>query len=251
LGGAKKERADKLLVIRGLAQTEAEAGALLLTGRVMASEPDRPELKVDKAGTKLDPASSFRLTGEVRRFVSRGGLKLEGALDALQIDPRGRVCADLGLSTGGFTDCLLKRGALRVHGVDVGYGLVDWKLRGDPRLVLHERTNARQLAADALGERVTLLVADLSFISLVSVLPAMIGQCAPGADLLLLVKPQFELDREEVGSGVVADPALRQKAIARVKIEAERLGLRVKAGVDSTISGADGNVEHLLHLVMP
>lgn len=248
MGGPKKVRADHLLVERGVASSPAEAVGLLLAGKIMASEPDRPEQKVEKPGTPLHPATHFRVLGELRPYVSRAGQKLAGALEHFGVDPSGWVCADLGLSTGGFTDCLLQRGAARVHGVDVAYGVVDWKLRGDPRLVLHERTNARTLPPLAFGEPVRLLVADLSFISLTSVLPAAVAQLQPQAELLLLVKPQFELPPEASEGGVVRDEHARQRAIAGVKGAAVGLGLVVRGGVDSTVAGADGNVEHLLHL---
>lgn len=248
MAGPKKVRADLLLVERGVAGSSGEAVGLLLAGKVMASEPDRPEQKIEKPGTPLHPATHFRILGEPRPYVSRAGQKLAGALDHFGVDPGGWVCADLGLSTGGFTDCLLKRGAARVHGVDVAYGVVDWKLRGDPRLVLHERTNARTLPPLAFGEPVRLLVADLSFISLASVLPAAVGQLQDHAELVLLVKPQFEAPAEATQGGVVKDEATRQRAIEGVREVAHRLGLTVRGGVDSSVAGADGNLEHLLHL---
>ncbi|MBK6684095.1 MAG: TlyA family RNA methyltransferase [Deltaproteobacteria bacterium] len=248
MAGPKKVRADLLLIERGVAGTPAEAVGLLLAGKVMASEPDRPELKIEKPGTPLHPGTHFRILGEPRLYVSRAGQKLAGALDHFGVDPAGWICADLGLSTGGFTDCLLKRGAARVHGVDVAYGVVDWKLRGDPRLVLHERTNARTLPPLAFGEPVRLVVADLSFISLTQILPAAVAQLQPQAELVLLVKPQFELPAEATDGGVVRDEQARQRAINGVREAATTLGLVVCGGVDSSLAGADGNVEHLLHL---
>lgn len=248
MAGPKKVRADRLLQERGLVTSLAEATGLLLAGKVMATEPERPERKVEKPGEALHPSTHFRLLGEVRPYVSRAGQKLAGALDAFGLSPAGWICADLGLSTGGFTDCLLQRGAAKVHGVDVAYGVVDWKLRGDPRLVLHERTNARTLPPLAFGEAVRLLVADLSFISLGAILPAAVGQLLPEADLVLLVKPQFELPAEDTVAGVVRDPSARARAIEAVAQAARALGLKVKGGVDASLAGADGNLEHLLHL---
>lgn len=242
-------RADQLLLEVGLAETAARAGALVMSGRVMATGPDGKERKVEKPGERLAEGTRFRLAGEQRVYASRGGHKLAAALEAFAIDPAGKVCADIGLSTGGFTDVLLGRGAARVHGVDVGYGLVDWRLRGDPRLVLHERTNARHLPPGAFGEPVSLVVVDLSFIRLEVVLPALVGQLAPEAELVLLVKPQFELSPDDVPGGVVRDDDARQRARQGVERAAAALGLAPAGHVDSPVAGADGNREILLHLV--
>ncbi len=243
----KRARADELLVRAELAGSIEAARALVMTGRVMASI-DGKERRVEKAGELLPSGALFRLTGEVRRFVSRGGEKLAAALDAFGIDPSGRTCADIGLSTGGFTHCLLERGAQRVHGVDVGYGDVAWNLRTDPRVVLWERTNARHLTERHFGERVSLVVIDVSFISLEVVLPAVLAQLEDAADVVALVKPQFEAPRSSVVAGVVPDPAARRAAVDRVRASAEAIGLRVEGEVESPLLGADGNVELLLHL---
>jgi 23S rRNA (cytidine1920-2'-O)/16S rRNA (cytidine1409-2'-O)-methyltransferase len=244
---AKKVRADELLVRAELAASVEAARALVMSGRVMASVAGR-ELKVEKAGQLLAADASFRITGEERRFVSRGGEKLEAALVAFGIAPAGRICADIGLSTGGFTDCLLSRGAARVHGVDVGYGDVAWRLRNDPRLVLWERTNARHLGEEHFGERISLAVIDVSFISLTSILPAVLEQMEPAGELVALVKPQFEASRETEG-GVITDPAVRRAALDRVRAAAAELGLVTRGEMESLLVGADGNVEFLLHLV--
>lgn len=242
-------RADALVVSQGLAQDEAEASALILAGRVLATDPEGRERKIDKPGEPVRAWDSLRLKGGARPYVSRAGGKLAGALDHFGIDPAGWVCADIGLSTGGFTDCLLRRGARKVHGVDVAYGVVDWRIRTDPRVVLHERTNARHLAPGALGEPVRLAVVDVSFISLTQVLPAVAAQLAPEGEVVCLVKPQFEVPPDDAPGGVVRDPEVRAGAARRVAEAAEALGLRVAGQVDSSVPGPEGNVEILLHLV--
>lgn len=242
-------RADALVVTQGLAADAAAAAALILTGRILATDPEGRERRVEKPGEPLRAWVRLRVKGGARPYVSRAGEKLAGALDHFGVDPSGWVCADIGLATGGFTDCLLRRGAARVHGVDVAYGTVDWRLRTDPRLILHERTNARQLAPGALGEPVRLAVVDVSFISLTQVLPAVAGQLTPDGEVVCLVKPQFEVPREDAPGGVVRDPEARAGAARRVAAAAADLGLRVAAQVDSTVPGPEGNVELLLHLV--
>jgi 23S rRNA (cytidine1920-2'-O)/16S rRNA (cytidine1409-2'-O)-methyltransferase len=243
-----KERADLLLVRSGLAADAAEAQALILAGKVfIGATPGQESQRVKSAGERLDGALSFRVDRPSHPYVSRGGLKLAAALDAFRIDPAGRVAADIGVSTGGFTDVLLMRGAARVHAVDVGYGQTAWKIRSDPRVRLMERTNARLLADNAFGERVSLMVIDLSFIGLGQVLPALLPQLAPGAELIALVKPQFEVDPSEVGDGgIVVDPEARRRAVDRVRATAGALGLSALGEIESPIQGADGNVEHLL-----
>lgn len=243
-----KLRADQLVVQQGLAEDQASAAALIMTGRVIATEPEGREYKVDKAGLGLRTWVSLRVKGKPRPYVSRAGTKLAGALDHFQINPEGRVCADIGLSTGGFTDCLLRRGATRVHGVDVSYGIVDWRIRTDPRLVLHERTNARTLPPDAFSERVSLMVVDVSFISAASILPALCGQLAPGADLVVLVKPQFEAAKADVQGGIVRDEAIRQKAVTAVVQAAQDQQMTMLGQVDSSLPGTQGNRELLIHL---
>jgi len=240
---AKKERVDKLLVERGLAPSRQRAQALLMAGLVLVN--DQP---VTKAGTRVAVDAAIRLRGKDHGFVSRGGLKLQGALDQFGIDPTGRVCADLGASTGGFTDCLLQRGAARVYAVDVGYGQLAWTIRQDERVVVMERTNVRHLTG--LPEPIDLIVGDLSFISLKLVLPAIATLCGPGAELVLLVKPQFEVGRANVGKGgLVSDPEARAAAVRGVLADAEAAGFSARGEMVSPITGAKaGNVEHLIWL---
>lgn len=234
-------RLDRLLVDRGLAESRARAEALILAGRVEVEGTERP-----KPGQALPPDAVVRVTEPLFPWVSRGGVKLAGALDAFGIDPAGRVCLDLGASTGGFTDVLLTRGAARVYAVDVGYGQLHAKLRSDPRVVLREKVNARLLSRAEVPEEVSLVVGDLSFISLTLVLPAAVPLAAAGADFVLLVKPQFESERGEVGrGGIVRDGAVRARAVERVALAAERLGLLPGGTIESPITGADGNVEFL------
>ena len=214
----------------------------------MAGQVLVDDVPVDKPGTRVRDDATLRLRGMASHFVSRGGDKLEGALDDLGIDPRGKLCLDVGASTGGFTDCLLQRGAQRVYAVDVGYGLLDAKLRDDPRVVVRERINARSLEAAQVPEPVELVVADVAFISLRLVVPAL-AMVAPRAEWLLLVKPQFEVGREQVGKGgVVRDDALRVAAVESVRGAAEGLGWHEIARADSRVAGPKGNREIFLHL---
>jgi 23S rRNA (cytidine1920-2'-O)/16S rRNA (cytidine1409-2'-O)-methyltransferase len=237
-----KERLDLLLVQAGLAPTRERAQALVLAGQVVVGDQ-----RVDKPGTRVPVDVPLRLKGEVLPYVSRGGLKLRHALDHFRLDVRGAVCADIGASTGGFTDCLLQAGAARVHALDVGYGQLHPTLRSDPRVVVHERINARHLRADALGEDVEVVVADVSFISLALVLPAVLALLRPGGLLVALIKPQFEVGKGQVGKGgVVRDEAVRAAAIDRVTSEVAALGLEVLGVTDSPILGPAGNREALL-----
>ncbi len=242
MSGVKKERLDVLLVQAGLAPTRARAQALVLAGQVVVGEA-----RVDKPGTRVSVDAPLRLKGEVLPYVSRGGLKLRHALQHFQLDVTGAVAADIGASTGGFTDCLLQAGAARVHAVDVGYGQLHARLRADGRVVVHERKNARHLDAHALGEALDVLVADVSFISLTLVLPAVLPLLRPGGLLVALVKPQFEVGKGRVGKGgVVRDEAVRAAAVERVQKAAEALGLQLLGVVDSPILGPAGNREALL-----
>jgi len=241
--GDPPERLDERLVREGLAESRSAAQALVLSGRVLVD--DAP---IDKPGTRVARAKSVRLKGGPRPFVSRGGEKLAGALDDLGLDPRGRVCLDVGASTGGFTDCLLQRGALRVVAVDVGHGQMHSRLRLDPRVEVREGVNARALSPADFHDRFALVVGDVSFISLSLVLPA-VDACAPAAELLLLVKPQFEVGREQVGKGgVVRDDALRAGAADRIARAALALGRRERGRVDSRVTGPKGNREIFLWL---
>jgi 23S rRNA (cytidine1920-2'-O)/16S rRNA (cytidine1409-2'-O)-methyltransferase len=245
----KRQRVDLLLVERGLAESRTKAQALVMAGAVVVGEA-----RIDKPGALVDPELPIRLKDDAapQRYVSRGALKLEGALAAFPVDPRGKVCADLGASTGGFTDVLLQRGAAKVFALDVGYGQLHPRLRGDPRVVVRERENARLLTADSLGEPVDLVVADLSFISLRLVLPAVRGILKPGGEAVLLVKPQFEVGKGEVGKGgVVRDEAKRRAALLSVEAAARALGFEVLGHAESPIEGPAGNREWLLGLRLP
>jgi len=239
----RKERIDKLLVERGLAETRARAQALVMAGEVLAGEH-----RVDKPGQMVDVELPIRLKGEGLRYVSRGALKLEAALDAFGIDPAGLHCVDLGASTGGFTDLLLQRGAADVWAVDVGYGQLHDKLRKDPRVHVFERINARSVTLEELGAApFDLAVMDLSFISLALVLPAARDLVRPGGQMVMLVKPQFEVGPKDVGKGgVVRDPAARQEAIERIERVCTELGLEIRGRIDSPVHGPAGNVEALL-----
>jgi 23S rRNA (cytidine1920-2'-O)/16S rRNA (cytidine1409-2'-O)-methyltransferase len=238
---AGKLRLDRLLVERGLAESRTRAEALILAGRVRVTGRENA-----KPGTPVPPDTEVAVTGPEHPWVSRGGVKLAAALDHFGIDPAGRVCLDVGASTGGFTDVLLARGAQRVYAVDVGYGQLHAKLRTDPRVVLLEKVNARGLSRSEVPEPVALVVADVSFISLTMILPAVVPLLAPGAAAVLLVKPQFESARGEVGKGgIVRDPAVRRRAVARVAAAAAGLGLAALGTIPSPIRGADGNEEFL------
>ena len=233
-----RQRADLLVQLRGLAESRSKAQALILAGEVIAGDH-----RVEKPGQLLDEAVELRLkSGEALRYVSRGGFKLEHALDHFGLSPSGLVCCDLGASTGGFTDVLLQRGALRVHAVDVGYGQLHPRLRGDARVVVHERVNARALSPGLLGEACGAAVADLSFISLKLVLPALVSVLRPPAWCAVLVKPQFEAGRSEVGKGgVVRDPAVHERLGARRTAFVTVLG-----STASPLQGPAGNREFLV-----
>ena len=239
-----KTRADQLLVARGLAPTRARAQALILAGKVYVGEA-----RVEKAGALLADDAPIALRGEDHPYVSRGGVKLAGALDAFGVDPRGKSCVDLGASTGGFTDCLLQRGAARVAAVDVGYGQLAHSLRVDPRVLVLDRTNGKTLEPAQIGGLADLVVVDASFIGLAQLLPAIERCLAPAGELVALVKPQFEAGREAVsrGKGVIRDPAVRATAIDRVTADVARAGLEVLATADSALPGPKGNVEAFVH----
>ena len=241
-------RADQLLVERGLAPTRAQAQALILAGKLFAAGA-----RVDKAGSLLAADAAIELRGEPHPFVSRGGLKLDHALTGFAIDPAGAVALDVGASTGGFTDVLLQRGAKRVYAVDVGRGQLDWKLRNDPRVVVLERTNARHLTTAEVPEPVDLVVCDASFIGLATVLPAALALARPGARLVALIKPQFEVGKGRVGKGgIVRDPVLHREVCERITHWlAETMRWRVLGLTDSPITGADGNIEFLVAAERP
>ena len=240
----KKIRLDKLLVDRALVPSRERARALILAGKVVVGEH-----AVDKAGAQVAEDAPVRLKGEDIPYVSRGGLKLEKGLDHFAVDPAGRVAVDVGASTGGFTDCLLQRGATKVFAVDVGYGQLAWSLREDPRVVNLERTNIRELTAERLGERPSLAVIDASFISLDKVLPPTLALLAPDAEVLALIKPQFEVGKGQVGKGgVVRDAEQHAAVVERIRTLAETLGCQVLGVTESPILGPKGNREFLIHL---
>lgn len=239
----KKQRADVLLVERGLVESRARAQAIILAGKVFAGE-----LRVDKAGQRLAVDAALEVRGRDHPYVSRGGVKLAGALDAFGLDPSGLVVADFGASTGGFTDCLLKRGATRVYAIDVGYGQLADPLRRDERVVVMERTNARHLTSDSLPEPVDLVVIDASFISITLLLPAAGAVLAPGGEVVGMVKPQFEVGRASLDRGVVRDDEARARAIDAVAEASCRLGFTVVDRTDSVLAGPEGNLEAFLRL---
>ncbi|MDP2312132.1 MAG: TlyA family RNA methyltransferase [Pseudomonadota bacterium] len=232
-----------VLVSRGVVETRQRAQALIAAGEVLVDE-----VPCDKPATRVRPEQAVRLRAAPLKYVSRGGLKLEGALDAWPVDPTGRVCADLGASTGGFTDCLLQRGAARIYAVDVGYGQLAWKLRQDPRVVVMERTNARHLTS--LPEPITLLVGDLSFISLTLILPTIRQLLAPAGEAVVLVKPQFEVGPAAVGKGgLVKDDSAIAAALETVAGVAARHELALQGSMESPVLGAKaGNREWLFWL---
>jgi 23S rRNA (cytidine1920-2'-O)/16S rRNA (cytidine1409-2'-O)-methyltransferase len=243
-----KVRADQLLVARGLVPTRARAQALVLAGKVYVGEQ-----RVDKAGALLADDAAIMLRAEDHPYVSRGGVKLAGALDTFGVDASGKRCIDLGASTGGFTDCLLQRGAVSVAAVDVGYGQLAHKLRTDPRVLVLERTNAKTLEPSQVGGLADLVVVDASFIGLGKLLPAVARCLAAGGELVALVKPQFEVGREEAArsKGVVRDPEVRARAIAGAEDDVKAAGLALIATCDSTLEGPKGNLEAFVHARKP
>jgi len=242
-----KVRLDKLIVDRGLVASRERAQALILAGKVLVEEQ-----KIEKAGAQVDLDCAIRLLDTDLKYVSRGGLKLERALEHWKIDVMGKVCMDVGASTGGFTDCLLHHVAARVIAIDTGYGQMDFKLRQDSRVRLLEKTNARYLTADDIGEAIDFIAMDVSFISAKLVLPAVLAAAFPpdrsGRQLVVLVKPQFEVGRELVGKGgIVRDEGVQLSAVSKVRTALEQLGATHTDVIDSPILGAEGNREFLLY----
>ena len=237
-----KSRLDLLLVERGLAPSRERAQAILLAGQVRVNG-----VKMEKAGSPVATDARIEIVGETLPYASRGGLKLEGALEDFGVDPRDRICLDVGSSTGGFTDCLLQRGARKVYAVDVNVSQLDWKLRRDSRVVTVER-NARYLRREDIPESPALIVMDVSFISVTKVLPAVVPIAPAGGHLLILIKPQFELEKRDVGKGgIVRDASLREKAVERVTAAAAESGLETAGVQPSRVTGAEGNQEYFLH----
>jgi 23S rRNA (cytidine1920-2'-O)/16S rRNA (cytidine1409-2'-O)-methyltransferase len=238
-----RTRADQLLVDRGLAKTRTRAQALILAGKVFSGER-----RIGKAGETLTSDADLQVRGQDHPWVSRGGQKLDHALRHFRLSPAGRICLDIGASTGGFTDVLLSHGAAKVHAVDVGHGQLAWKLRGDPRVVVHERTNARYLTPAAIADPIESLVCDASFIGLRTLLPAPLALCASGAWAVALIKPQFEAGPAAIGSkGVVRDPAVHQTVCEGIQAWWAALpGWRVLEITESPITGPEGNREFLI-----
>jgi 23S rRNA (cytidine1920-2'-O)/16S rRNA (cytidine1409-2'-O)-methyltransferase len=242
-----KVRLDKILVDRGLAASRERAQALILAGKVLVDDQ-----KVEKSGAQVEESCVVRMLGSDLKYVSRGGLKLQRALEYWNISVAERACLDVGASTGGFTDCLLQHGASRVIAADTGYGQFDFKLRQDPRVRLLEKTNARYLTAESLGEVVDFIAIDVSFISATLVLPAVVDASFPpdraGRQIVVLVKPQFEAGREHVGKGgIVRNQEVHRSAVEKVREVLVQLGARQAEAIDSPILGAEGNREFLLY----
>jgi 23S rRNA (cytidine1920-2'-O)/16S rRNA (cytidine1409-2'-O)-methyltransferase len=244
---ALKQRLDKLILERELAPTIEKARAMIMAGQVVVGDHT-----VDKAGHQVAIDADIRLRGETIPYVSRGGFKLRKALDEFGVDVAGVVAVDVGSSTGGFTDCLLQAGAIKVFAIDVGYGQLAWKLQQDARVVSMEKTNIRYVTPDKLDGEPSLAVIDASFIALAKVLPATAALLKPGGRIIALIKPQFEVGKGEVGKGgVVRDPAAHEKVIEDVRRTASDLGLTVSGLCESPITGADGNREFLILLQLP
>ncbi len=236
-------RLDRLLAERGFAESREKAQALIFAGQVLVQEQ-----KIDKAGALVPQDAEIRILGEVLPYVSRGGLKLERALEEFRVSIPGKTALDIGASTGGFTDCLLQHGCAKVYAVDVGYGQIAWKLRQDPRVVVIERTNIRAMEPSVIPELVDMAVIDVSFISLEKVIPAVLKFLKPESEVIALIKPQFEVGKDAVGKGgIVRDEAARSAAVERVAAFVRGLGLEVKGIIPSPITGQDGNVEFLMY----
>jgi 23S rRNA (cytidine1920-2'-O)/16S rRNA (cytidine1409-2'-O)-methyltransferase len=240
----RKERLDKILVEKGIVQSRERARALILAGRVAVEGRT-----IDKPGTLIEKEAKLQLRGEDQPYVSRGGIKLEGALNAFQIDPKGMVVMDVGASTGGFTDCVLQRGARKVYAVDVGYGQLAWKLQKDPRVVNLERRNIRYLRREEVEEKIDLILIDTSFISIEKFLSQLFHFLKKGGSIVSLIKPQFEVGKGEVGKGgVVRDSTLHEKVLERISQFSRELGLTVLGVIESPILGPKGNKEFFIYL---
>ena len=239
-----KERLDALLVKRNLVQSRERAKTTIMAGLVLVDGQ-----KVDKAGTMVKPEAEIRVLGNTLPYVSRGGLKLEKAIREFGVSLRGKVAADIGASTGGFTDCMLQNGAVKVFAIDVGYGQLAWSLRTDERVVNMERTNVRNVTPDQLGQPVDLASIDVAFISLEKVLPSVREMLQPEGEIVALIKPQFEAGREKVGKkGVVREPSVHEEVIFRVLALARQMELTPKALTYSPVKGPEGNIEYLVWL---
>jgi 23S rRNA (cytidine1920-2'-O)/16S rRNA (cytidine1409-2'-O)-methyltransferase len=241
-----KLRLDRIILERGLAASRQKAQAMILAGEVLVNG-----VAVTKAGHAIPQEAAIEIRSRLQKYVSRGGFKLEGALQDFRVDPTEKICLDVGSSNGGFTDCLLQHGAAKVFAVDVNTDQLDWKLQQDPR-VLRIKRNARELRPADVPQPASLVVADVSFISITKILPAAVPCAAANSDLLILIKPQFELRREDIGpGGIVSDPVLHQRAIQSVQAAAESLGLLTLGLKLSRLAGAEGNQEFFLHSRKP
>ena len=239
--GSAKRRLDVALVERGLVESREKAQALILAGKVRVDGQ-----RADKPGRVVGSEARIEVE-QALKYVSRGGIKLEAALAYFGVNVAGKVCLDVGTSTGGFTDCLLQHGAARVHAVDTGAGQIDWRLRTDQRVILHERVNARYLQSEEIGEQVDVIACDVSFISVTLLIPALAPLLAPGGDWIILIKPQFEVGREQVGKGgIVRDPEAQRTACEKVMRALAEAGFATEL-MDSPITGAEGNREFLTH----
>jgi 23S rRNA (cytidine1920-2'-O)/16S rRNA (cytidine1409-2'-O)-methyltransferase len=239
-----KERIDKLMVERGLVESRARAQAMVLAGQVLVGDQ-----RIDKPGQMVPTDAQIRIKGEAMRYVSRGGLKLEAALRQFKVNPQGKTCIDIGASTGGFTDCLLQHGAAKVWAVDVGHNQLAWRLRSCPQVVVMEGVNARNLSQDQFPVRFDIATIDVSFISLKLILPAVAQIITDEADLIALVKPQFEVGKGEVGrGGIVTDPAKHRRVLNEIIESARAIGLSKLGLIQSPILGAEGNREFFIHL---
>lgn len=250
MSATKKIRLDQLLFDKGLVESREKAKALILEGNIRVNG-----IVVDKAGALINPDDALALENKMP-YVSRGGLKLKHAIDTFGIDVKDKTAMDAGASTGGFTDCLLQHGAQKVYSIDVGYGQLDWRLRNDPRVILLEKTNIRYLEEivrsqrmeDLMGNKIDIATIDVSFISLLKVIPAVLKFLKPSGEIVALIKPQFEVGRKDVGKGVVKDESKRLEAVENIKSESEKMGLEVKGVTASPIKGPKGNVEYLIYL---
>ncbi len=239
-----KERLDLLLVEKGLAPSREKAKAMIMAGQVFLHEQ-----RLDKAGMEIESNAELSVKGHLLPYVSRGGLKLAKAITSFGLDFTDKTVADIGSSTGGFTDCALQNGAIKVYAIDVGYGQLHWNLRQDPRVVSMERTNARYLTAESLPERVDWIVSDVAFISITKIFPALLHILKEEGQMIVLIKPQFEAGREHVGKkGVVKDPLVHEQVIVKVLEEGEKIGFFVRGLDYSPVRGPEGNIEYLAWL---
>lgn len=238
-----KLRLDQLLYKKGITESRQKARALILEGKVIVNGQ-----KIEKPGTLVEETAEITISGETLPYVSRGGLKLESALKEFSVDVKDKVAMDIGTGTGGFTDCLLQHGAKRVYAVDVGYGQLAWKLRTDPRVIPIERTNIRYMPKEKIPEEIDIATVDVSFISLKLVIPKVLEFLKPRGEIIALIKPQFEVGKDEVDrGGVIKDPEKRKKVVQEIKNFFESLNLKVTGIIQSPIAGQKGNIEYLIY----